>query len=203
MYVKIFFISQHSKGESQFVLRTFQLCISVPKQNPFLKTSYPVKCLRILNANIKQQHPTLFYGIESNMESRSSPDQPFKDGAENEQAKVTADKWSQTDHAERTETSEKGQLSASALEWRKKIKAREVNMGTGFFVDINNMLDEEKQRKRAAAQAQQKTSAYTCSSDIWMVNIKTDPPTLDEPALDQQACVSRHVANVVRLPLPL
>lgn len=137
------------------------------------------------------------------MESRSSPDQPFKDGAENEQAKVTADKWSQTDHAERTETSEKGQLSASALEWRKKIKAREVNMGTGFFVDINNMLDEEKQRKRAAAQAQQKTSAYTCSSDIWMVNIKTDPPTLDEPALDQQACVSRHVANVVRLPLPL
>ncbi len=132
------------------------------------------------------------------MENRNAPDQPSKGGAEDKQAKFTADKGSQTDLAERIEICEKDQLPASVLEWRKKVKAREVNIGTGLFVDINNMLDEEKTQKRAAARAQPKARAYIHSSDIWMVNIKTNPPTLDGPTLDQQACVSRDVANEVR-----
>lgn len=160
---------------------------------------HPAKLPSTLDANTKQQHQPPVYGSESNMESRNSPDQFFEGGAENKQENFTADKGSQTDVAERTETLKKDQLPASVLEWRKRVKAREVNMGTGLFVDINNMLDEERAQKRAAARAQPKARAYIHSSDIWMVNIETEPPNLDGLALDQQACVSRDVANEVRL----
>ena len=84
------------------------------------------------------------------MEDPKKPDQSPKGGAKNEQPRNTDANNRQKEDAERAETSANPRSLPDIEKWRAKCKAAAVNMGTGSFVPIYDLLEQERQEKKAA-----------------------------------------------------